>query len=1259
MKGKTFFSIFVFVLIALLAVGCKKEEPPVETITPIVDVLGTFTNNQEVVVEGVIYGKTTSGFYISDSNLGKIFVTYATTANVGDKVKVKGTYGIVSNMPRIKNVTAVTVSASNQTLPTPEAMTVEQVLQLSGTAKTGSYSKLVNLVVTVEQGTTGIILKSDEANSLILSSVTDQALLTASVGKRVTIPVILHEYNTLDLIWRVTFAGTAADITLTPISFNTLVETAMTHINSVVPTDVYGALVLPASHPTISYLQYTWSVAANSYVSIDAEQKVSIVTDEADHAIALTVSITDGVETTTRTVNITSKAITRREVSQLFTDMPTMDGSTVLLHGVVVAFTRNQSLTIRSIILKDMTNSDTISVDFADAGENQLLHLSQEYQNLKLGDEIVVRGLFRTVTRQTVHTVTSLEVLSSNNPVAHDTENAFVLDSKAAYEELGNNFDQYSSKLVKFDDPFMNYSTSTPPTNTNWVRLGYSDTTANAKHDGTHVYAILIAANDEATGSEKWHKMFEIPFLAGPAEQFGGYFYAYVMYVSDTYIAFVVPDASMWVYENQTSVEYDLGKGIPTSLEEGEVVLPATHPAVTGNVVWSSSNEALISSTTGQVTGVDANTVVTLTAVYTYKEVQYTSVYEVTILGTQALTVSEVLANAADASQVKVKGIFVAYQSDGNANAARDGIILLDETTGELLLVNAMAQVGGVWGAYIDSFQNKLEFGHEVQIVGTFYHNTPAVGSGPLQTGRKYLEVGTDSVIKRLSDVKKTIDWKTQNATIINNDEDLVAFATNVAFGKLIKFVGTVDSPIYIGGSSSSNYVDINIKVFKKDTIISDETKYEGQTFSLKNSVNTANAGETWLADLLGITEAFVGPSATNPAKPFVGTIYVVVNARTSTYYQMSIVNYSEASVSKVYLDSEVNQALLEGLPATQETGAFGITLPTTHPAITGTVSWVSSNETLINLSTNTVGQVGTDTQVTLTGTYTLYGATKTVELVVLVLASAASGPKEVSALLSTGVENLETEVVGYVAGFQSDGNSDNTRDGILLMDKTTGELLIVNGVGLVHLESTYGVYKDQAGNVLEIGHEVIVSGVYHLDAPSIGTGPAQTGKKYLQVAATSTLTRVSDTKNTLPWDKANAIVIDEDADLVAFAANPVYGKLIKIVGSTASPIQLGGSSSTYATMNVKFFMNNAIDNTATKYSGQTFAFKHNTNLPNATATWLNDLFGISAGFVGPTSTIPLKPYTGTVYAVLSARTSTYFQLQIVNYGECSASPIS
>ena len=266
MKNKTILMLLLVFLLTFTVVGCKKEKPPVETINAIVDVLQTGTNNQNVIIEGVIYGKTANGFYVSDSELGKIYVTHQTAANVGDKVKITGVYGITDNMPRIKNVSNVVVTATNQTLPTPEEMTVEQVMALSHTAKTGSYGRYVTVVATIEAGTVNTYLKSDLDNSLIFSSITDLSLIESSKGKRVSIPVILHEYNSQDLVWRVTFAGASGDIVLTPISFASLVTKAMEHINSAVPANIYGALVLPSKHPVISYLSYSWSVAENPYL---------------------------------------------------------------------------------------------------------------------------------------------------------------------------------------------------------------------------------------------------------------------------------------------------------------------------------------------------------------------------------------------------------------------------------------------------------------------------------------------------------------------------------------------------------------------------------------------------------------------------------------------------------------------------------------------------------------------------------------------------------------------------------------------------------------------------------------------------------------------------------------------------------------------------------------------------------------------------------------------------------------------------------
>ena len=138
------------------------------------------------------------------------------------------------------------------------------------------------------------------------------------------------------------------------------------------------------------------------------------------------------------------------------------------------------------------------------------------------------------------------------------------------------------------------------------------------------------------------------------------------------------------------TIENELGQNIPDSIEEGAIVLPTTHELVTGDVVWTSSHPEVVDPVTGTVYPVEENTEVTLTATYTYDGVEYQSTYKVVVRAQVVLTVSQVLATMNDGDIVKVKGVIAGYSSDGNNSAVTDGIILIDNETGEMLLVNGM-----------------------------------------------------------------------------------------------------------------------------------------------------------------------------------------------------------------------------------------------------------------------------------------------------------------------------------------------------------------------------------------------------------------------------------------------------------------------------------------------------------------------------------------------------------------------------------------
>ena len=63
--------------------------------------------------------------------------------------------------------------------------------------------------------------------------------------------------------------------------------------------------------------------------------------------------------------------------------------------------------------------------------------------------------------------------------------------------------------------------------------------------------------------------------------------------------------------------------------------------------------------------------------------------------------------------------------------------------------------------------------------------------------------------------------------------------------------------------------------------------------------------------------------------------------------------------------------------------------------------------------------------------------------------------------------------VRGLVVGFQSDGNTSGTLRGIILMDKTTKDIILVDGMENTPNSAAYPDFKDKDGRKLAIGDEI------------------------------------------------------------------------------------------------------------------------------------------------------------------------------------------
>ncbi|HOE06925.1 MAG TPA: hypothetical protein PLQ99_04450 [Bacilli bacterium] len=1234
-------------IISMFVVACNKEKE--SDATPIIDVLNQGKNNDNVIVEGVVYGVLTNGFYVADSAQGKIFVIMGNewTKNVtdGDKVRIKGQFSYVSHFPQIKNVEEVTtLSSGNSSFVSLAPSSVTEINALDATAKTGSYANLYQVTGIVSKTAAGVYqISDDEGNKLFVNDGSNTEALAAKLDQRVKLSVITHKISVSDNVWIVSFTGTASDIVDDKLTFASIKQSALTYINSVVPSEIYGALVLPTAHPTQAYIAISWDVVANDYVSIDATTGlVTVKIDSVDHDITFKLTISDGVESETMDYVITSKAIVERSVAQLFSDTPKVEMSVVIVRGLVVGIARNQSESLRSYIIKDMKTQETITVDFGKAGDGVILNTDEQFKKVEVGDEILVTGKFRIASRTTIMNVSQLQVVSKDNPYSHDYQNALTLDSSTAYLELANNYDAYANKLVKFVNPFMNYSTSSTPAVTNWVRLGYDATSGDAGHgSGTnvHYFAFLIAAQNESLGSDIWHTMYEIPFYNAGAKQFGVTIYAYALYVSDTYFAFVIPDWDCYQVSGVDAINVALSQSLPTTIENGTISLLTTHELVEGKVTWTSSNDNVINSLTGKVTEVNENTEVILTATFKYQGTTYTRDYKVSVLKAKAMSVTELLASGGDKQAVKVSGTIIGYVSDGNTVDTRLGVVILDNETGKTVMVNGLSSLGGTYGAYLDSAGNLLAIGDEILVVGTYYLNTPAIGNGPEQTGRNYIEVTADSTITLLG---KTENINYQNVLVVTNHEEMQALADNLIYGTIIKLVGTEENPLFLGGSSSK--LPFNIKLFyNKKAVDNNGTKYNGKIFSLKSDVNEANAGSEWYNAMFNIPTAFVGPTEANPSILVTGELYVVLGYTTGTYYQMSIINARNCTMSRVLTYEQLTDLFANTFPSTVVSQSTDFALPTTHNKVVGSITWTSENNTLINPSTWAIGTVATSTEVKLTASFTYDGQVRAYEHTVTVLPVPAAAPLSVSKALEEGVAGMSLGITGIIAAYHADGNTSGILRGIVLMDEVTHQTILIDGMELVGT-STHGKYQATNGNLLAIGDKVVIEGATF----------AISGKRQsVEVAATSTVT-VSSSNNTITWDVEQAITISTNAQMQEFANNLQFGKLIKFVGTAENPICTGGSSSKLP-FNIKIFFNKAaVDNDGTKYNGKIFALKSDINEFNAGNDWWKTLFGFTAAFVGPKDAVGPIKFTGTLYVVLSAETSTYYQMAIVNLPSAS-----
>ena len=606
------------------------SDPEFEAVS--LDVIKTtYKNNQEVQVEGVVYGVTTNGFFLADSESSYIFVNmgdnWANPVKIGDKVQVDAKFSLVSGYCMLKQAELNVVAQNN---PVP-VVAVEKEFSFVNdlvASPSGDYGMLVKLVGTLSANGAAYVLTNDSGETVDLAS-NSAALLNEFVGKRVTLEAVVYKTNS-EGKWQLVFAGDDNDIVDSTLTFADYVALAQQELNTIVPTSCTGNLTLPTSHKVDSTLTYTWAVKSGTSITI-VDNIATVVPPATDEEVVLTVTITKGENSQEVDFTITSKAVVDQTVAEFMAGLP-LSGDAVKVTGVVVAMGRNQGSTTepyaaskRYVVVQDETTTDSVPVNY--------YYNSTEFgfEGLSIGDKVAVSGTWSDLGGDTDNptiNASSIALISEGASYTDAKESAIVISTAEQYEDLGKNPENYVGKLLKFDNPYLVYSTTGEPNPSNWVRYG---ATSRVDKVGNKSLATLIGLGNENI-DEGWNKHFDIAYSGTDGKQFGGDIYAYLVYKSSSYLQLCIPSVSYIQLDNASQqAAYEQVCVLPETVDSNSSL------KLEEGFTYTFDNEII--DATGKVGTALVNTAVNVTV--TKDDYSFTKTVTVISASTYELTVGE------------------------------------------------------------------------------------------------------------------------------------------------------------------------------------------------------------------------------------------------------------------------------------------------------------------------------------------------------------------------------------------------------------------------------------------------------------------------------------------------------------------------------------------------------------------------------------------------------------------------------------------
>lgn len=541
---------------------------------------------------------------------------------------------------------------------------------------------------------------------------------------------------------------------------------------------------------------------------------------------------------------------------------------------------------------------------------------------------------------------------------------------------------------------------------------------------------------------------------------------------------------------------------------------------VSGEGVTIASNVATISES------ITADTAVVLQLKITADGKSATQTYNITVKPVKSVALKDLATATIEAgAKIRTEGLVIACGTD-NDDPVNVYTIIADVESKTIVAV-----VGNV---------GEVKVGDKISVVSEYADS---------DWGSVNTKVLKNVIGSSVLSSNNAIDFEALNPTTLETLDQYEAFYNNGNIS-VIKLVKVVDPYLIYSGNTTYNFLRFGATADAAKNGVTAGVENKGNNlYCMKlSNFNAENGLAKWESEL---NVPFLNDGAVQYSGLTFYAISTIGLPGSGTTWQFLIPN---VEATKLDLAAGAEKAIKAAVPTEISAAEDGkIALPTNLPLV-GAVSWASDKADKLDAQGNFTA-VTEDTTVKLTATFTVNGATHTVEVVVKLVnkVKKISTVTEVAALeAGTEVASMRGVVIGMTPGHGGTIASYQSV-GIVVSDGTT--VVTLSGLGNMTVSGyTYTVGEQ----TLAVGDIVVIDNV-------TANGLVVT------LSNTSVVTiegKQSDLSST--WFKAEAeTVIDSEEDLAAFvatltnsSANGRDYKLVKLVGTAEAPLSIGAKNS-------------------------------------------------------------------------------------------------